>query len=233
MSATQTPQRLQLGRELRTWRLRSGMEARAVAQVLVCSPSKVSKIESGQATVSPLELQMLLRLYAVPEGEPTERITAVAASARQRSQHRVAPWLRAYVGYEAEAVEIKLFHIDLMPGLLQTEAYTRAIIAPHDPAMDRTGVERLVAIRRERQARLLDDAPPRLHAIVHEAAIRSLVGGREVMREQLKRLLELSELPTVSLQVLPFSVGAHPSMGTAFSILRLSGPDSGQVAVLE
>lgn len=224
MSDTPTAQRLQLGRELVILRERAGVSREAVAEALMCSLSKVSKVEHGKAALSALEVQTLLRLYGVPEGsEQEDRIVAIADSARKRSTLRVPEWARAYVGLEANAVEIQTFEIDLVPGLLQTEAYTRAVAMAANAARNPAEVERLVSIRRERQTRLFGDNPPRLSVILHEAALRIVVGGPDVMREQLAQLIKLSRLPGVSLHVLPFSAGAYASMGATFSILSLPG----------
>ncbi|OLT13718.1 hypothetical protein BJF78_21380 [Pseudonocardia sp. CNS-139] len=233
MPAVQTPQRLQLGRELRAWRERRDLEAREVATRLLCSPSKISRIESGKAALLPLELEMLLQIYEVPADE-AERIKAIgAASRQQRSKFRVVPWLRDYIGLEAEAVEIKSFQIDLVPGLLQTESYARAVAAAIDPTRPSAEVERLVKIRQQRQARLTSDEPPTLTAVIHEAALRMWMGGPDVMREQLKRLLELAKLPNVTVRVLPFRVGGHGALGSAFTVLRLPDPADSQVVYLE
>ncbi len=126
---------------------------------------------------------------------------------------------------EAEAIEIRDFQIDLVPSLFQTASYIRAIAAAFEPVSSSTDADTIVAIRRERQARLAGEDPPQLHAVVHEAALRILVGDAAVMREQLTRMLELTELP--------YLVGAHASMGRAFTILRLPEPLGGDVAYTE
>jgi transcriptional regulator with XRE-family HTH domain len=232
MAQSPTVRRLQLGRDLRRLRELAGVTREASSAELECDVSKISKVENGRMTLALAEVKALLRLYRVEEDE-AERILSIAREARKRSTHRVPEWVRAYVGLEAEAAEIKDFQIDLVPGLLQTEAYTRAITRAADPTRDPAEVERLVAIRRERQARLQGDDPPQLWVIIDEAAIRRVVGGPEVMAEQLDRLLELSKLRTVSVQVLPFAVGAHAAMGTAFTIFRLPEPPNGGVVALE
>lgn len=210
------------------------MEAAEAAQAMLCSTSKMSRIESGQAIVSPLELRTLLRLYNVPEGEAAERIQAIAAAARQRSpKFRVLPWVRAYIGMEAEAAEIWYFQIELVPGLLQTEDYIRAIATAHGSGRSPAEVERLVKIRLQRQVRLTEPAPPVLTAVLHEASLRLQVGGQDVLREQLVHLLRMAELPHVTLRLLPFTVGAHAATGSAFTILRLSDPADAQVVYLE
>lgn len=233
MPATQTPQRIQLGRELRDWRERRGIDGAAAAGALMCSPSKLSRIESGHATVSPLELETLLALYRVPEGDPTERIREIAAEARERpKRYRVAPWVRAYIGMEAEAAEILYYQVELIPGLLQTETYTRAVAAAYAPSWQPAEVERLVRVRQQRQDRLTGDDPPALTAVIHEASVRTQVGGPAVLAEQLAHLLRMSELPNVTLRLVPFTVGAHAAMGSPFTILRLAA-DSTPVVYLE
>ncbi|OLT13846.1 hypothetical protein BJF78_21080 [Pseudonocardia sp. CNS-139] len=227
-----TARRLQLGRELRRLREQAGITRNQVAEELDCDLTKVSRIETGKQGLSVAEVRHLLGMFGVAKAE-ADQIVEVAREAKKRSTHRVPDWLRAYVGYEAEAVEMWDFQIDLVPSLFQTEAYIRAITQAADPERDQAEVERLVAIRRERQARLVGDDRPRLHAVVYEAAIRAMVGGRDVMREQLERLLEIGALPTVTLQLLPFSAGAHAAMGSAFIILRLPGATGAQVVYTE
>ncbi|QYN36487.1 helix-turn-helix domain-containing protein [Pseudonocardia sp. DSM 110487] len=231
MAQSPTVRRLQLGRELRRLRESAAVPREAAAEELECDVSKISKIETGKQTLQAAEVRALLRLYGC-EGEEAEQVLAVAREARKRESHRVPEWVRAFVGLEAEAVEIKKFEIELVPGLFQTEAYTRAVTHAADPTRNPGEVDRLVAIRQERQARLFGDGPPQLWVVLNEAVIRRLVGGRDVMAEQLGRLRELADLPTVSLQVLPFGAGAHAAMGSSFSILRLPDP-GGQVVYLE
>lgn len=227
-----TVRRLQLGRELRRYREQAQVRREDAAEELECNLSKISKIETGRMTLAPAEVKALVKLYRVPDDE-AEQVFAIAREARKRATHQVPAWVREYVGLEAEAVEIKAFQIDLMPGLLQTEAYTRAITKAADPTRDPDEVERLVAIRRERQGRLESDDPPRLWVVIDEGALRRKVGGVDVMHEQLGYLLDVIKLPRVSIQAVPFGVGAHAAMGTAFTIFRLPEPPGGEVTVLE
>lgn len=233
MPITQTPQRVQLGRALRIWRERRGLSREAVADAIACAPARYAKIETGHATVGLLELRTMLALFEVPPGVETEKLSALADQARKRLNHRVPEWARAYVSLEAVAVEIDSFQIDLVPGLLQTKAYTRAVATAVDPGRSSDEVARLVDIRQERQERLTSSSPPALTAVVHECAIRTRVGGADVMRGQLQRLLQLGELPNVTLRVLPFRAGEHAAMGSAFTILRLPDPTEAEVVYLE
>ena len=192
--------------------------------------SKLGRIERGQMTIALSEVKDLLELYGVAADE-AEQVLAVAREARKRSRSRVPDWARALYGLESEATEIRYFSETLVPGLLQTPEYTRAIARAAAPTGDIADVNRIVASRVERQARLTDDQPPQMWVVMHEAAVRTRVGGPVVMRQQLAKLLELGKLPAVSIQVLPFSVGAYGSMGCSFEIHRV--PDSGLVVYLE
>jgi transcriptional regulator with XRE-family HTH domain len=229
-----TTRRLRLARELRRLRERAGVSREQIMELLDCDPAKVSRIESGKQGVSTAEVKLLLALFRVEEPADQDRILGMAREARKRGESiPVPPYLRAYVSLEAEAVEIKVFHIDLIPGMVQTEGYIRAIARAHDPTQSHADVDQLVAIRRDRQARLLGDNPPQLWVVLHEAAVRTLAGDGDVMREQLGRVLELAELPHISVQLIPFRAGPHASMGVPFFILRLPEPDGEQVVYLE
>lgn len=232
MALSPTVRRLQLGRELRRLREVGEVTREAAAQELECDLSKISKIETGKLSLQAAEVRALLNLYGVA-GDELDRIVALAREARRRTASRVPDWARTYVGLEAEAAEIKNYEAELVPGLLQTEVYTRAVTRAADPTRSPAEVERLVATRSERQARLVEANAPQLWLVLNEAVIRRQVGGPAVMAEQLGRLLELGRLPSVSLQVLPFSAGAHAAMGTSFIILRLAEPPDAQVVYLE
>ncbi|MGH8966005.1 MAG: Scr1 family TA system antitoxin-like transcriptional regulator, partial [Actinomycetes bacterium] len=163
MAQGPTVRRLQLGRELKRLREDAGLLRDAAADDLGRDASTISKIENGKMTISLGDVKSLLMLYGVAlDSADAIRILDVAREARKRAAHRVPDWVRAFVGFEAEADEIKQFEIGLVPGLLQTEAYTRAMTQAGDPTRDPAEVERLVAIRRERQARLTGGDPPRL-----------------------------------------------------------------------
>jgi transcriptional regulator with XRE-family HTH domain len=227
-----TARRLQLGRELRRLREEAGITRDRVAAELDGDLSKVSRIETGKQGLSVAEVRLLLGMYGVAK-EEAERIVEIAREARKRSPLRVPDYVKTFVGFEAEADEIRKFEVELVPGLLQTQDYTRAVTRAVDPAGDPAEVERLVALRAERQKRLLGPHPPQLWAVMTEAVVRHVVGGRAVMREQLERLVELAQLPNVSMQIVPFSAGAHAAMGNSFSILRLPEPPGARVVYLE
>ena len=229
-----TTRRLRLARELRRLRERAGVSREQVMELLDCDPAKVSRIESGKQGVSIAEARVLLGLYRVDDPAEQQRLFEMVREARKREETiPVPPYLRAFVSLEAEAVEIKAFEIDLVPAVLQTERYIRALASAHDPTQSCAEVDQLVAIRRERKARLFADDPPALWVVVTEAAVRTLAGDGDVMREQLAHVLELADLAHVSVRMIPFSSGPHASMGMPFTILRLPEPDGTQVVYLE
>ena len=230
-----TTRRLRLARELRRLRQDASVSREQVMELLECDAAKVSRIESGKQGVSLAEARVLLGLYKVDDLAEQERVFELVREARKREEAPapVPPYLRAYVSLEAEAVEIKTFQLDLIPSLLQTERYIRAIASAHDPTHSRSDVDALVTIRRERQARLLATNPPALWVVITEAAVRTLAGDREVMGEQLAHVLELTELPHVAVRLIPFAAGPHASMGMPFSILRLPEPEGAEVVYLE
>ncbi len=142
------------------------------------------------------------------------------------------PHFGTYLGLESAASEIRIYEVNLIPGLLQTEDYARAVITAGMVNSPRDDIERRVALRMERQ-RLTNSSPPKVWAVLDEAALRRQVGGPEVMRVQLEYLRELSGLRNVSLQVIPFGGGAHPAMGRPFVILAFGEEADPDVVYLE
>ncbi|MCA1677042.1 MAG: helix-turn-helix domain-containing protein, partial [Actinobacteria bacterium] len=152
-----TVSRLQLGRELRRLREAVGVSRDRAAAELECSTSKISKIETGKATIRAAEVRVLLDRYGV---EDRDAVFRLARDARRRSSFRVPDWAKTYFGLEAEAAELRIYETELVPGLLQTEAYARVVTQAGNPARDPREVERMVAARLERQQRLRsEDAP--------------------------------------------------------------------------
>jgi transcriptional regulator with XRE-family HTH domain len=226
-----TVYRLQLGRELRRLRESAGLSRDDAAAVLECGASKISKIETGKATMRPAEVKALLDRYGVTERDEVLRL---ARDARRRSTHRLPDWAQMFVGLEADAAEIRTYETELVPGLLQTEDYARVVTQAADPTRDPREVERLVAARIERQERLRSAGGPLIWAILNEAVIRREVGGKEIIGRQLEHLANLNNTdPNITIQVMPFSAGAHPAMGSSFVHLRLVDPPDSETIYLE
>jgi uncharacterized protein DUF5753/helix-turn-helix protein len=222
--------RLQLGRELRRLREAAGHGRDVAAAELECGVSKLSKVETGKATLRLAEVKALLDRYGVTDRDMVLRL---ARDARRRLTHRVPDWAKTFVGLEADAAEIRTYQTELVPGLLQTEDYARLVTQAAEPTRDPREVERLVAARIERQQRLRSADAPLIWAILNEAVIRRQVGDKEIMGRQLEHLVAMGADPNITIQVLPFSAGAHPAMGSSFVHLRLADPSDAEIIYLE
>ena len=226
MATEQSPtvRRRRLALELRRLREAARLTCEEVAEHLECSASKISRVETGRVSVSPRDVRDMLEIYGV-SGQERDSLVQLARDSRQKGwwhaySDTINPQFATYVGLESAASEIRVYEVSLIPSLLQTEDYARAIIT--SGIMNGTGeeMERSVALRMARQPALTrDDEPPLLWAVLDEAALRRRVGGRELMRAQLEHVLELSGLKNVAMQVIPFGAGAHPAMGRPFVIL--------------
>jgi transcriptional regulator with XRE-family HTH domain len=226
--------RRRLGLELRALREASGMTGDEAVKILKWSNSKLSRMELGRNPPRPADLAKLLDLFGVQEQERRDELTLLLREAKRKGWWQIysdVPY-STLIGLEAEAVSA-LTYQQVVPGLFQTEGYARAIINGTIPTLDSEVVEQRIEARMTRQAVLTKDAALEVRAVLDEAAVRRLVGGPDVMRKQLSRLLELAELPNVIMQVIPFAIGAHPGtdMGP-FTILSFEhAADPGVVYV--
>ncbi len=225
MASEQSPtvRRRRLALELRRLREAARLTCEEVADHLECSASKISRVETGRVSVSPRDVRDMLELYGVPP-QQRESLVQLARDSRQKGwwhaySDTMQPQFVTYVGLESAASEIRIYEVSLIPELLQTEDYARAVIRSgmmNSPAED---VERRVALRMARQPAITRDDPPKVWAVLDEAALRRRVGGAGLMRLQLEHLLAQATLPNVAVQVIPFGGGAHPAMGRPFIIL--------------
>jgi transcriptional regulator with XRE-family HTH domain len=239
MAAEHSPtvRRRRLALELRRLREAARLTCEEVAEHLECSTSKVSRIETGRVSVSPRDVRDMLDLYGVSAQEGAS-LVQLARDSRQKGwwhaySDTIEPRFATYIGLESAASEIRIYEVTLIPGLLQTEEYARTVIAAGTVGGDHDGVERNVALLMARQPPLTSDDPPRLWAVLDEAALRRTVGGSGLMRLQLDHLLDLSRLPNVAIQVIPFGAGAHPAMGRPFVILAVPERADPDVVYLE
>ncbi len=229
----------QLARELRRLREAAELTGEAAAARLGWSSAKVSRIETTRTPITVSDLRRLLDLYGASETD-ADRLVDLARTSRERGwwENYVgeAPSEYAtYIGLEAEASSISSFGAILVPGLLQTEDYARAMTKSL-LLMPPREVERLVQVRRKRQDRIYraDKAPLTLHAILDESVLRRQIGGPDVLRDQLKRLVSaVAELHNVELQVLPYSAGAHPAITGTFTILSFPRSGDPEIVTLE
>jgi transcriptional regulator with XRE-family HTH domain len=218
-----TVRRRRLALELRRLREAARLTCEEVAEHLECSASKISRVETGRVSVSPRDVRDMLELYGVP-ADQRESLVQLARDSRQKGwwhaySDTMQPQMATYIGLESAASEIRIYEVSLIPGLLQTEDYARAVIRAgmvNSPAED---IERRVALLMARQPAVVRDDPPKVWAVLDEAALRRRVGGSGLMRLQLEHLLAQAALPNVAVQVIPFAGGAHPAMGRPFIIL--------------
>lgn len=234
-AASPTVRRRRLALELRRLREAAGMTIEHVAKSLECSDSKISRIETARVRATPRDVRDLLALYGVT-GTRQAGLIQLAREARQTGWWHQAYGdlpVRALVGLEDAAASISYYVQQLIPGLLQTEDYARAVLRAIRLDLGPAEVERRVGLRMARQSLLTRDEPPELWAVIDEAVLRRVVGGQDVMRQQLKRLAEAAARPNVTLQVLPFTAGEHAGMDGPFTILGFPDPADPDVVYLE
>jgi transcriptional regulator with XRE-family HTH domain len=215
-----TVRRRRLASELRRLREAAELTIDEVGEKLECSASKISRIETGHVGVTPRDVRDMLEVYGIEDDE-REALVQLSREARKKG------WWHAYnevftgsfVGLESDASRLHAHQALLVPGLLQTEDYTRAVHQAIRPDQPEEEIERRVAARLARQKLLTDAQPPEYWVIVDEAVLHREVGGPSVMKAQLRHLIEATELPHVTLQVVPFGVGAHAGMEGPFLIL--------------
>lgn len=217
-----TVRRRELGALLRKLRTGKGLTVEQAADQLMISMSKLSRMETGQGVATARDLRDLCILYGVTDDAERERLMKLAAESRQQA------WWQSYdlgyatyVGLEAEALAISGFQSSVVHGLLQTADYARA---GHEGTMPRLSPDQIdlqIEAKLTRQGILTRKNPPRLAVVLDEAALHRLAGGRRVMADQLAKILDVSALPAVSVQILPFAAGSHPGLESNFTILEL------------
>jgi hypothetical protein len=194
-------------------------------------------MEHGRVGFKERDVGDLLTLYGVTDSEERAALLNLAREANTpgwwHAYSDILPtWLEAYVGLEAAASVLRTYEVQLVPGLLQTEEYARALIR-QGSAVTEEEIARRGELRASRQEILRRPDAPQLWAVVDEGALRRPVGSPEIVREQLKHLIEVTDHPAVTLQVLPFAAGAHAAMGGPFTILRFAEPDLADVVYIE
>lgn len=229
-----TARRRRLAAALRQMREQRQWSCADAGKAVGWSESKISRIETGRVGVRQPDLERILDLYEV-DGEARAALLTLGRQATHRGWwHSYADALPAYfedyVGLEDGAKSLFTYQNQLVHGLMQTADYAAAVLRAAQPAATTDEVERQLAARTTRQALLTASNPLQLWAVLDEAVLRRQVGGIEVMRAQLARILELAALPNVITQVLPFDTGAHASMGTSFELLQF--PESGDTAIV-
>ncbi|MEU6575504.1 helix-turn-helix transcriptional regulator [Streptomyces sp. NPDC046805] len=231
-----TVRRRRLGQELRRLRELKGMTAEEVAERLLVSQSKISRLENGRRSISQRDVRDLCGVYEVEDQRVVDSLMEMARDSRQQG------WWHAfgdipysvYIGLETDAESLRVYEPQLVTGLLQTRAYAEALVRGALPETSTGDIDKRVQVRMRRQERITaQNAPLRLWVVLDEAALRRVVGSRLVMREQLEHLIEMSQLPHVTVQVLPFEVGAHPGLNGQYAILEFADAADSSVVYLE
>ncbi|QVJ01913.1 helix-turn-helix domain-containing protein [Nocardiopsis eucommiae] len=232
--------RILLGTQLRRLRQEKGISREDAGYAIRASHAKISRMELGQVSFKHRDVDDLLKLYGVREPAQREALVGMISSANAQGWwHKygdVLPqWFGVYVGLEEAASVIRTFEVQFVPGLLQTEAYARAVIQLSRTATSEEDVNSRVNMRMHRQRRFTsaEGDPPRLWAVIDEAVLHRPFGGAEVMREQVEHLLEMARRPNITLQIATFAMGGHPAAGGPFSILRFPTPQLPDVVYLE
>ncbi|MEU2504955.1 helix-turn-helix transcriptional regulator [Streptomyces sp. NPDC007863] len=230
--------RILLGSQLRRLRESRGITREAAGYSIRASESKISRMELGRVSFKARDIEDLLTLYGVTEETERGALLGLAREANLagwwHSFGDVLPgWFQTYIGLEAAASLIRVYEVQFVHGLLQTEEYAHAVVSRGMPGASRAEIDRRIALRLERQKVLVSERAPHFHVVLDEAALRRPYGDRAVMRGQLKHLIEVSEQPGVTLQVMPFSFGGHAGESGAFTMLSFPESDLSDVVYLE
>lgn len=233
-----TVRRIMLGTQLRRLREDAGVTREEAGYHIRASGSKISRLELGRVSFKERDVDDLLAFYGVTAKEDRDAFLAVAGEANTpgwwHSYNDILPgWFETYVGLEQAASRIRTYEVQFVPDLLQTEDYARAVAGRGPAASSEEEIERRVAVRISRQRRLVEPDPLWLWAVVDEAVFHRRIGGAGVMRAQIDHLIEVSRLPNVTVQVLPFSHGGHAAEGGAFALLRYNEGDLPDIVYVE
>jgi transcriptional regulator with XRE-family HTH domain len=233
-----TVSRIMLGTQLRRLREAAGITPQVAGAAIRASHAKISRLELGRVGFKERDIADLLSLYGVTDERDRAGYLVLVARANARGwwspdTDLLPNWFEMYLRLEQEASSVRTFQVQFLPGLLQSEDYARAVIRARYSAEPAFELDRRVQLRKNRQKMLTEPGAPHLWAVVDEGALTRPYGPRSVMRAQLEFLLEMTDLPNITLQVLPFDVGGHSAAGGPFSILRFALPDLPDVVYLE
>ncbi|GLW09543.1 transcriptional regulator [Microtetraspora sp. NBRC 13810] len=238
MSGQNPVRRRQLISELKRLREASGLTQEEVANHLDWHHTKVFRIETGRTAPHPTDVRVMCELYGLKDTDQVAALLQLAKDSRKRgwwySYRDVLPSRYEFlIGLEQEADAIHTFELAVVPGLLQTENYARALIAGGPLELDHDEVQRRLEVRMTRQKVLNGPDRPQLWAILDEAVIHRVIGGAQVMKAQLEYLITASEAGKTTIQIVPYTVGAHPGTAGSFIVLGFSDPGETDVVYTE
>ncbi|WP_405496594.1 helix-turn-helix domain-containing protein [Nocardia sp. NBC_00511] len=229
-----TALRIAVGSQLRKLRESRGITREAAGEHIRGSHAKISRLELGRTGFKERDIRDLLALYGVTDPGELEQFLDLVHKANQpgwwhRYSDLLPQWFETYLGLEHAAKSIRTYEGQLVPGLLQTPDYARSIVAlGHD-----ADAERRVSLRRRRQELLTRDGAPSFWAVLDESVLHRPIGGSGVLRGQLEHLIDMSKLPNVTIQILPYAAGGHAAAGSSFTMLRFAEAELPDIVYLE
>jgi transcriptional regulator with XRE-family HTH domain len=230
--------RMLLGTQLRRFREAAGVTPEKAGAAIRASRSKISRMETGRVRFKIRDVIDLLALYGVTDEDVRSRFASLARQSGKadwwaRYGDVLPDWFEPYLGLEAVATTLRSFDIQFVPSLFQTEDYARAVIRLGHQADSSGEIEGRLAVRLKRQDLLARHDPPRIWSVVDESVLSRPIGGPQVMRAQLHRLIEAARMPHVTIQVMPFARSGHAGEGGSFALLRFAEPDLPDVVYIE
>ena len=233
-----TVPRMLLGTQLHRFREAAGVSPEAAGFEIRASRSKISRMENGRVRFKERDVTDLLTLYGVTDAKTRDGMVELVRQANapgwwSKYGDIMADWFEAYVGLEMAASVIRTFELQFVHGLFQTEDYARAVTLLGHTTASAEEIDRRVNMRLKRQGLLTGTEPPQVWSVIDEGALRRPVGGPAVMQAQLKRLIEVTQLRHVTVQVVPFSRGGHAAAGGSFTVLRFGEPEVPDVVYIE
>ena len=230
-----TALRIMVGGQLRKLREARGITREDAGEHIRGSHAKISRLELGRTGFKERDVRDLLTLYGVIDPDERSAFLELVVQANQpgwwhRYNDLLPQWFENYLGLEHVAQSIRTYEGQLVPGLLQTEQYARAVVTQGNESIEAT---RRVELRRKRQEVLTRANGASLWAVIDEAVLHRPIGGNAVLREQLEYMIEMSKLSNITIQVLPYSAGVHASVGNSFTMLRFSEAELPDIVYLE
>ena len=230
--------RILLGAQLRRLREDKRISLEEAGNAIRASHSKISRLETGRVGFKDRDIADLLTMYGVTDEQERQALRDLAMRANKpgwwHDYSDILPgWFEAYVGLEEAATQVRAYEVQFVPGLLQTGEYARAVTVLGYPNAPERELDRRVGLRLARQVVFTRPDPPNIWAVLDEAVLRRPLGGAEIMRGQIKHLIDMAQRPNVTIQVVPFQAGGHAAAGGPFSILRFAEYDLPDVVYLE
>jgi len=227
-----------VGLQLHRFREAAGITPDQAAYEIRASRSKISRMENGLVRFKERDVTDLLTLYGITDEKTRSGLVTLTRQANtagwwSKYGDIMADWFQSYLGLETAASVIRTFELQFVHGLFQTEDYARAVTMLGHTTAPAEEIDRRVSLRLKRQDLLNGPTPPQVWSVLDEGALRRPVGGPAVMRAQLERLVEMSKLRHVTIQVVPFSRGGHAAAGGSFTVLRFSEPEVPDVVYIE